>query len=122
MASSSFCVSLTSAHNNPDNATLGLVVANAAIGCDKVTTLFLSGEGSWLAKRGEAEKIVLGGPFVPAKELLDKFVAAGGKILVCAPCMKKRDIGEADLVDGATPAGGATLVEILTEGASCVSY
>lgn len=122
MSSKAFCVSLTNAHNNPDNATVGLVVANAAIGCDKETTVFLSGEGAWLAKRGEAEKIVLGGPFAPAKELLDKFVAAGGKILVCAPCMKKRDIAEADLVAGAAPAGGATLVEILSEGASCVSY
>ncbi len=122
MSAKAFCVSLTNAHSNPDNATVGLVVANAAIGCDKETTLFLSCDGAWLAKRGEAEKIVLGSPFVPAKELLDKFVAAGGKILVCAPCMKKRDITEADLIEGAAPAGGATLVEILADGAACVSY
>ncbi len=122
MAATNFCISLTSAHNNPDNATVGLVVANAAIGCDKVTTVFLSCEGAWLAKRGEAEKINLGGPFAPAKELLDKFIAAGGSVLVCAPCMKKRSIEVEDLIEGCQPAGGALLVELLSTDAASVSY
>ncbi|MDK9705566.1 MAG: hypothetical protein OEL83_00830 [Desulforhopalus sp.] len=36
--------------------------------------------------------------------------------------MKKRGIGEADLVAGATPAGGAALVEWLSNGSPCVAY
>jgi predicted peroxiredoxin len=122
MEAKTFCLSLTSSHKNPDNATVGLVVANAAIGCDKETTLFLSCDGVWLAKPGEAEKIAVGGPFAGAKDLLDKFVAAGGTILVCAPCMKLRGIDAENLIAGAQPAGGATLVELLSQGAACVSY
>jgi hypothetical protein len=36
--------------------------------------------------------------------------------------MKKRDITEEMLIEGAKPAGGATLVEWLSEGSPCVCY
>lgn len=122
MAANTFCVSVTHSHSDTDKATVAFVVANAALGSDKQTTVFLSTDGVWIAKLGEAEKIVEGAPFAPLKELVDKFVAGGGQILVCAPCMKKRDITEAQLIPGARPAGGATLVELLANGAPCVSY
>ena len=49
-------------------------------------------------------------------------IKAGGRIYVCTPCMKKRGITEADLVAGATPAGGAALVEWLSAGSPAVAY
>lgn len=122
MAANSFCVSLTHSHSDTDAATVAFVVANAALGSEKETTVFLSADGAWIAKVGEAEKIVEGAPFAPLKELVDKFVAGGGTILVCAPCMKKRDITEAQLIPGARPAGGATLVELLSLGTPCITY
>jgi hypothetical protein len=36
--------------------------------------------------------------------------------------MKKRGITEANLIEGATPAGGAALVEWLSNGSPCVAY
>lgn len=122
MAANSFCVSLTHSHSDTDKATIGFVVASAALGSDKDTTVFLSSDGVWLAKVGEAEKIDEGAPFAPLAELVQKFMAGGGKILVCTPCMKKRDITEMQLIDGAQPAGGATLVELLTTGTPSVTY
>jgi uncharacterized protein len=53
---------------------------------------------------------------------MDKFIAAGGRILVCNPCMKKRGIEPEQLIAGASPAGGAALVEFLSQGAPCVTY
>ena len=53
---------------------------------------------------------------------VEKFVKAGGKIYVCTPCMKKRGITEDNLIEGATPAGGAALVEWLASGSPCVAY
>jgi len=118
----SFCVSITNCRLDEDKATVGFVVANAAIGSEKDTLVFLSTDGVWAAVKGEAEKVNVGAPFAPLKELVDKFVAAGGKIMVCAPCMKKRDITEDRLIDGAHPAGGAALVEWLSNGSPCVGY
>ena len=117
-----FCVSITSSRENPDKATVGFVVANAALGSDKETMVFLSTDGVWAAAQGEAETLAIGAPFAPPAELMTKFVAAGGRILVCNPCMKKRGIEESQLVPGATPAGGAALVDFLSQGAACVTY
>jgi predicted peroxiredoxin len=119
---STFCVTATHCRTDGDKATLAFVVANAALGSDKDTMVFLSTDGVWCAVKGEAEKIDEGAPFAPLKELIDKFVAAGGKILVCSPCMKKRNISESQLIDGAKPAGGAALVEWLANGSPCVAY
>lgn len=120
--SGSFCVSITQCKNDGDKCTVGFVVANAALGSEKDTMVFLSTDGVWAAVQGEAEMINEGAPFAPLKELIDKFQAAGGKILVCSPCLKKRGITEDQLIEGAQPAGGASLVEWLSEGSPCVCY
>ena len=115
-------MSITNSHKNTDTCTVGFVVANAALGSDKDTVIFLSTDGVWAAAKGEAEKINEGAPFAPLKELVDKFIDNGGKILVCAPCLKKRGIIDEQLITGATPVGGATLVELLSDGTPCVTY
>lgn len=117
-----FCVTLTNSRVDGDKATVAFVVANAALGSEKETLMFCSVDGVWAAVKGEAEKINEGVPFAPLKELLDKFLAGGGKLLVCAPCMKKRGITADMLIAGAEPAGGATLVEWLSESPACVSF
>jgi predicted peroxiredoxin len=122
MSTNSFCVTINHYQNDADKATVGFVVANAALGSDKETLVFLSTEGVWCAVQGKAEEVSIGAPFASLKELMDKFIAAGGKILVCTPCMKKRGISEEQLIPGASPAGGAALVEWLSNGAPCVCY
>jgi predicted peroxiredoxin len=117
-----FCVTVTHCRTDKDKATLAFVVANAALGSEKDTMVFLSTDGVWCAVKGEAEKISVGAPFAPLKELIDKFLAGGGKILVCNPCMKLRSITEDQLIQGATPAGGAALVEWLSNGSPSVAY
>jgi predicted peroxiredoxin len=116
-----FCVSLTYSKNDADKATVGFVVANAAVASDKETMVFLSTEGVRLAVRGYADDIREAG-FAPLLELMTNFVNAGGKIFVCSPCFKKRNLDETKLVAGATIVGGAKLVEFLSEGSPCVSY
>jgi predicted peroxiredoxin len=117
-----FCVSITNCHKEVDKVTVGFVVANAAVGSEKETTVFLSTDGVWAAKKGEAEKINIGEPFKPLKELINAFIANGGKILACTPCLKSRGITEDQLIEGVTPAGGAVLVELLAQGTPCISY
>lgn len=118
-----FCVSMTCSSDNPDKATVGFVVANAAVASDKETMVFLSAEGARLASSGFADNIHEEG-FAPLKELMENFVKAGGKIYVCSPCFKKRGLDENNLLAGATIVGGAKLVEFLTMdgGSPCVTY
>jgi uncharacterized protein len=116
-----FCVSLTCAKDNTDKATVAFVVANAAVGSDKETMVFLSTEGVRLSQRGYSDDIREEG-FAPVKELMDNFAKAGGKIFVCSPCFAKRKLNDKNLVDGAVIVGGAKLVEFLSDGSPCITY
>ncbi|HEY2249887.1 MAG TPA: DsrE family protein [Planctomycetaceae bacterium] len=116
-----FCVTQSYAKNDSDKATVGFVIANAALGSEKETMVFLLAEGVRLAQQGYADDIHEEG-FAPLKELMANFAAAGGKIFVCSPCFKRRKLDETKLVAGATIVGGARLVEFLSEGASSVSF
>lgn len=116
-----FCVNLTRAKDDPDRVTVAFVIANAALGSEKDTLVFLSTEGVRLSQKGYVDDIHEDG-FLPLKDLMDNFASFGGNIFVCAPCFKKRGLDENNLVDGATIVGGAKLVEFLSDGSPCVSY
>ena len=117
-----FGINLTRSTDDPDRATVALVVANAAIASGKNTMIFLSSEGARLAAKGVAEKINEEG-FQPMATLLQNFLAAGGTLWVCSPCFKKRGLTEGDLIEGATIVGGAKFVEFLTtDGTTGISY
>ncbi|MGD0093869.1 MAG: DsrE family protein [Planctomycetota bacterium] len=116
-----FCVCLTCAKDNADKATVAFVVANAAVASDRETLVFLSIEAVRLSQRGYADDIAEAG-FKPLKDLMESFVAAGGKIWVCSPCFKKRGLNEAALIPGTTIVGGAKLVEFLSDGAASITF
>lgn len=94
-----FCVSLTCAKDDTDKATVAFVVANAALGSEKETLLFMTTEGVRLSQKGYADDVAEEG-FLPLKDLMDLFVGGGGTIYVCAPCFKKRGLDENNLIDG----------------------
>ncbi|HLX61949.1 MAG TPA: DsrE family protein [Planctomycetota bacterium] len=116
-----FCVILGVAKDNTDKCTVGFVVANAAAASDKETMVFLTLEGTRVCQKGYADDVHEIG-FAPLKELIENFQKAGGKIWVCSPCFKKRDLNEANLLPGATMVGGAKLIEFLSDGAASVSF
>src|SRR5579872_5089858 len=116
-----FCVTQTYAKDNSDKATVGFVIANAALGSEKDTMVFLMAEGVRLAQQGYADDIHEEG-FSPLKDLMGNFAGSGGKIFVCSPCFKRRKLDENKLVAGATIVGGAKLVEFLSDGTPSVSF
>lgn len=120
--SDTFCVTINSCRENGDKATVGFVVATAALGSGKDTMVFLSTDGVWASVRDEAAKVVEGEPFKPLTELIENFIAAGGRVVACAPCCKKRSIEPEQQFEGVEIAGGAVLVEWLSNGSPNASY
>ena len=114
-------VNLTHSVDDVDRTSVAMVVAGAAVASDQTTTVFLSSEGTRLAARGVAQTLHEEG-FAPLSDLVSSFVAAGGTFLVCSPCAKKRGIGPDDLIEGASIVGGASLVALLADGASSLSF
>ena len=119
--SGKFVVSISFGKDNTDKATVGFVVANAAVASDKETVVFLSIEGTRLSQKGYADDIHEEG-FAPLKDLMASFAEAGGTISVCSPCFKKRALDETQLIAGAKVVGGAKLVEFMSEGAPSICY
>ncbi len=120
--SDKFCVTINSCRDNGDRVTVGFVVATAALGSGKDTMVFLSTDGVWASVRDEAAKINEGGPFKPLTELITNFINAGGRVVACAPCCKKREIEQSSMFDKVEIAGGAVLVEWLSSGSPNVSF
>jgi predicted peroxiredoxin len=118
---SKFLVSLTSAKDNTDKATVAFVVANASVASGVETVVFLSTEGVRLSQTGYADDIHEES-FKPLKQLMDDYIAAGGKIWICSPCFKKRALDENNLVGSAVIVGGAKVVEFLTTGGTSITY
>jgi len=114
-------ISITCAKDNPDKATVAMVIANAALVSGQEAIVFLSTEGVHLGVKGYVDDIHEEG-FAPMKELMASFLENEGTVWVCTPCFKKRKYGEGDLVAGAKLVGGATLVEALSQGAASIGY
>ncbi len=121
--SNRFVVTITHSADDPDKATVGMVIANAAAASGKETLVFLSNEGVRLGAVGCGDAIHQEG-FAPMTELLSNFASNGGTFLVCTPCAKVRGLDTAELVAGAKLGGGAGLVEFMTTDgtAASVSY
>jgi uncharacterized protein len=70
----------TCAAEQAEKACFPFLLATAAQSMDLEAVVVLQSDGVWLAQKGYAEKIAVPG-FVPLKQLVDSYVANGGKIL-----------------------------------------
>ncbi len=103
---------------DPERASLPFVMGTAALAMDSQATIILQGTGVILAKKGCYEHVFAAG-LPPLKELVHDFVELGGKIWVCMPCIKERQITKDMLVEEAeTTAAGKVVTELLAANAT----
>jgi len=111
----------THAEESPDKATLPFVIGNAALAMEVEATVALQGTGVYLAMKGYADHVHASG-FPSLSELLEAFFEAGGKLMVCSPCIQARKIGEEDLIPQAVVIAGGTLVAEMLSATNVVNY
>jgi len=61
-------------------------------------------------------------PLDPLKKLMEDFVARGGIIWACPPCVKARGYTQEDFIDGVTIQGASAMHERLKAGAASLSF
>jgi uncharacterized protein involved in oxidation of intracellular sulfur len=71
----------THAGEDPERAIFPLLLANAAQAMDVEAVVVLQSDGVYLAQKGYADNISVPG-FTPLKQLIDNYVANGGKFLL----------------------------------------
>jgi predicted peroxiredoxin len=99
----------------------GFTVASTALASGLRVSLWLTGEATWMAVPGRAERVEL--PHAaPISELRDALLE-GGRVTVCGQCAARRELTEADLVAGAQIRGAAAFVEeVVAPGARGLVY
>lgn len=106
---------------NPEKASMPFVMALAALSMEIEVTIALQGNSVYLAQKGYAEHVLPTGGFDHISKLITDFVSLGGKLLVCVPCIKERNIDPSDLIEGAeTTAAGKLTVRAIEADAVLV--
>lgn len=117
----SLVVKLTAGAESPELCNQAFNVAATAVASGADVSLWLTGEASWFAVTGNAERVAL--PHAaPLGDLRDA-VLSGGRVTVCTQCAARRGIDQTDLVAGVRVAGAATYVdEVLAPEAQALVY
>jgi len=121
MASKKLVVIATHGDEDPERATIPFVMANAALASETDATVILQTTGVNLAVKGYA-KHVRAEAFPPLTDLIRGFMEMGGKLMVCAPCIKTRAITEDELIEGAKVVAAATVVAETTAADATLVY
>jgi predicted peroxiredoxin len=114
-------VSLTTGLEDPEKVTVALLVGVGAAEGGRDTLMFLTKEAVRLATGGVARGVACEGcPSI--QELMQRFEAAGGELLVCPICFNARRLDEATLLANARSGGTVQLWEWIGDGATTFSY
>ena len=102
-------VKVTAGDDAPERCAQAFTVASVAVASGVDVSLWLTGESSWFALPGRAERFELP-ESAPLADLRDA-VLAGGRVTLCTQCAARRGIGPADVIDGVRIAGAQAFVE-----------
>lgn len=87
MQTADFVATLFDGTSNPNKITVAFTMALNALKAGHSAIVLLMVEGVELGKPGALAGIDIGKPFEPAADLLEAYLAAGGRIGICGACM-----------------------------------
>ena len=114
-------ISLTTGLEDPEKVTVALLVAVGAAEAARETLMFLTKEAVRIAVPGHAVGIACDG-CPPLADLIKRYDAAGGRLLVCPICFNARALDDEDLLANAELGGTVQLWEWIGDGATTFSY
>jgi predicted peroxiredoxin len=102
-------------------SSVGFTLARGGLTAGMKVCVFLTSAAVDLARRRSVEMTHVA-PLDPLKTQMEDFMARGGAILACPPCVKSRGYTQEDLVDGVTITPGAAVHERLARGAASLCF
>ena len=101
MSYADLLITLTSHENDANNVTIAFTMGVKALEKGHNVEILLLSNGVFLAEKGYGDKIDIGAPFKPIKEILPLFIENGGKLKVCSSCMEHNHVDKENIIDGA---------------------
>lgn len=111
----------TAAGDRAEDAVTGFTLATVGLSMGHEVAIILLGYGTLLAMKGYAE-VVHAPERQPLKALLTDFLASGGRVLCCIPCIKGRKMDAGDLVEGVVPSTALTVSEEIAAADKVISF
>lgn len=105
-------IKLASGIEAPERVSQAFSVAATALASGVKVSFWLTGEASWFAIAGRAEKFELAHAPSIADSLI--YLIAEGQVTLCTQCAMRREIKEGDQISGIRIAGAAVFVEEIT--------
>ena len=97
-------------------------VANGGIASDYEVTMFLVASGVDWVRKGAKEVARLNPLDPPVNDMIQNVIDSGATIMVCPPCAKVRGYEQKDLIDGVVFAGSTSMLEVVSQGASTLTF
>jgi len=102
-------------------SSVALTIACGGITAGMNVSLFLTSAGVDIVRRGAAETTQVK-PLDPLDAMIKDFIARGGLIWACTPCVKSRGYTQDSLIDGVVITGAAQMHAQLKSGAATLCF
>lgn len=102
-------------------SSVGFTIANGGITAGLQVTVFLTSAAVDIVRKKAADTTRVE-PLEPLKDLVRDFVARGGSLHACTPCVRARGYEQPDLVEGVTISGASVIHERFKRGAASLSF
>ena len=102
-------------------SSVAFTIANGGMTAGLKVSAFLTSAAVDLVRKRAIDSTVVP-PLEPLAALVKDFLARGGRLWACTPCVKARGYEQADFVEGVTIAGSSVIHERFLRGAASLSF
>lgn len=102
-------------------SSVGYTIACGGMTAGLEVSIFLTSGGVDTVRRRAADLTEVR-PLSPLKQLIDDFLARGGKLYACTPCVRARGYEDSDLIEGTVVTGASVMHQAIARGAATLSF
>lgn len=102
-------------------STVAFTIANGGLSAGLQVSIFLTSAAVDLVRK-QAVDLTHVAPMEPLAVLIKDFIARGGTLWACTPCVKARGYTEAGLIEGVVVSGASVMHERIKAGAATLSF
>jgi predicted peroxiredoxin len=102
-------------------SSVALTIALGGMTSGLKVSLFLTSAGVDIVRKGAAETTQVK-PLEPLAGMLKDFLARGGTLWACTPCVKSRGYTQENLIEGVVITGASPMHELIKKGAATLSF
>ncbi len=102
-------------------SSVALTIALGGMTAGLKVSIFLTSSGVDLVRKGAAATTQVK-PLEPLADMLRDFLARGGTLWACTPCVKARGYTQENLIEGVVITGASPMHESIKRGAATLSF